>query len=263
MKVEEEELRKLGFTVDLSGEIDRQWNQVDRADYVVAQSPHGVSALRDRGFPAQRIILLPLGVNTVRFHPERAGLPEKTFRALFVGNLIVRKGLHLLLETWQRLALDEAELVLVGKPVESVGEALLRRYTGAYRHAGMVDHARLAMLYREGDVFVFPSLSEGGALVVLEAMASGLPCIVSSGAPSVIRDGVEGFIVPVGDIDALKDRILRLYSDPELRRRMGAAARVRAEDFTWSDYRRRVAAMYRMLVTEPEPSGDVIDLSCR
>ena len=86
------------------------------------------------------------------------------------------------------------------------------------------------------DVFVFPSLFEGSAVVTYEAMACGLPCLVTEEAGSVVRDGREGFIVPARDVDALAAAMERIGTDPGLRGHLAASARARAEAFDWPRY---------------------------
>ena len=81
--------------------------------------------------------------------------------------------------------------------------------------------------------------------MIYEALAAGLPCIVSAHAGSAVRDGVEGFIVPVGDIEALAARLRQLAGDDALRWRMALAARARAEQFSWPSFYRRIGIMYR------------------
>lgn len=256
-----QEHRRLGRTDIQMPDLSVELAEIGTADYLVAQSSFGVTFLIDQGVPAQRIFLLPLGADTARFHPLEAPRSEPPFRGLFVGRLSVSKGLHHLLQAWSELDLPQAELVLVGNPVDKHGTALLERYRGTYRRLGFVTHERLPEVYRDCDIFVFPSLAEGGALVISEALASGLPCVVSANAPSVLRDGLEGYIVPVGDVAALKERILRLHSDRALRTQMAAAARRRAEDFSWTDYYRRVGLMYGYIMNTKRPAGGVVDLS--
>jgi glycosyltransferase involved in cell wall biosynthesis len=97
--------------------------------------------------------------------------------------------------------------------------------------------------------------------VIYEALACGLPCIVSDRAGSAVRDGVEGFVVPVGDVAMLADRIGRLRDDEALRRRMSLAARRRAERFSWPEFYRRVGVVYgEILARGGVPAKDVTDL---
>jgi glycosyltransferase involved in cell wall biosynthesis len=107
------------------------------------------------------------------------------------------------------------------------------------------------------DVFVFPSLFEGSAVVTYEAMACGLPSVVTPNAGSVARDGVEGFEVPARDVSQLAERMARLGNDPELRARMSAAARRRAEAFDWPRYHQAVNAVARELISERETADSL------
>ena len=118
------------------------------------------------------------------------------------------------------------------------------------RFVGAVLHDELPDLYRAADLFVLPAIHDprgnvdGLPNVVLEAMASGLPVVASavSGIPLAVIDGATGLLVPEGDAGALRNAVAALVADPEARRRMGAAARRRAEaDLTWD----AVGARYR------------------
>jgi glycosyltransferase involved in cell wall biosynthesis len=231
------------------------------ADYFIAQSRLTVSYLLDLGIPPGRIALLPLGSDIQRFQPIGIKGTGGPFRALFVGQVGIRKGLHHLLEAWTQLHLPNAELVLAGDVGREFGTELLAKYRGAYNWLGFVD-ADLPKVYRESDVFILPSLAEGAANVMYEAMASGLPCIVSNNVGCALRDGVEGFVIPVGDTEALKDRIERLYRDEQLRAKMGKAARRRAEDLTWEEYGRRLVLVYRkMLGGNQAALPDIMDMT--
>jgi glycosyltransferase involved in cell wall biosynthesis len=86
------------------------------------------------------------------------------------------------------------------------------------------------------DVFVFPTLFEGSAVVTYEALACGLPSIVTPNAGAVVREGAEGMLVPAGDVERLAAAIERLGGDPALRAAMARAARRRALEFTWRRY---------------------------
>jgi glycosyltransferase involved in cell wall biosynthesis len=232
------------------------------ADYLVAQSRITVDYLLQLGIVPSRIILLPLGVDNIRFHPDHTGEGNRPFRALFVGQLGIRKGLHHL-DAWKQLDLGNAELILAGTVNKrEFGVEVLERYRGATcRRLGFVDE-ELPKVYQSSDIFILPSLAEGASLVMHEAMASGLPCIVSTNVGCTLRNGVEGFVISVGDVKALKDRILRLYSTPRLRQAMGMAARARAEKLTWQEYGRRLALMYQIILSNERKSAtDILDMT--
>jgi starch synthase len=165
---------------------------------------------------------------------------------LFVGHLSQRKGIGYLLEAFRSLKLPNAELVLMGG-LAGGGQGLAK-YRDSFRHVAPVPHAELPEYYQQADIFVLPSLYEGSALVIYEALASGLPVITTPNSGSVVRDGMEGFVVPIRDARAVAEKIARLYEDRALCQATGAQARRRAEEFPWSAYRRRLAEFIRPLV---------------
>ena len=112
----------------------------------------------------------------------------------------------------------------------------LAGYLGEVEHLGRVAHSEMPARMAAADVFVFPSLFEGSAVVTYEALACGLPSVVTPEAGSVVRDGTEGFLVPSRDVEALAKSMERLGEDAELRASMAEAARARAEEFDWPRY---------------------------
>lgn len=222
-----------------------------RADFIAVPSQFVQRSFLARGFPPEKLLLLPYGVDTERFHPpaEKGRKENRPFRALFVGQVSLRKGTPDLLEAWRRLGWRGAELWIAGRPAPEM-RRFLPRYAGL---AGVrwLDFVRdPARLYAEADIFVFPTYEEGSALVTYEAMASGMPMITTERAGSIARPGQEALIVPAGDVEALTQAMIRLREEPALRERLGHAARGRAEDFTWDDYGRRLLAAYARLLGE-------------
>jgi alpha-maltose-1-phosphate synthase len=214
--------------------------EIHLADAVLAPSSYVRAAQLACGAAPERILDVPFGVDLDRFAP---GPPttDGVFRVLFVGKLSQRKGIAQLLEAFRQLRLPRAELQFVGDIVGS-GRWLPRyRYDFTWRR--QASHDALSEIYRRADVFVFPSLHEGSALVTYEALASGVPVIATPNTGSVVRDGVEGFVVPAGEIEPLAGRMLELYRDAERRREMARAARRRAEEFSWNAYEARLAAV--------------------
>ena len=211
------------------------------ADHVLAPSPYVRDTLLEVGVAADRIALLPYGVRVERFKPPEVPRDDGIFRVLYVGQLSQRKGLSYLLDAWAKLKLPNAELVLVGGIVGE-GEGF-RAYAGQFRHVRNVPHAEVAELYRTADIMAYPSLHEGSALAILEAMASGLPIVTTPNSGSLVRDGIDGFMTPMRDVDALAARIEQLYRNPDERRRMGSAACAHAQDFSWEHYRVRLKGL--------------------
>lgn len=217
--------------------VARHEAEIREADGILVPSEYVRQTLLARGASAERIFVLPYGVDINRFRPGQKQ-DRETFRILFVGQLSQRKGISYLLEAVKRLRLPNAELVLVGKMLGS--EQAFAPYRGVFRHVSHVPYHEVHRLFQNADIFVYPSLHEGSAFATYEAMASGLPIVTTLNSGSVARDGQDGFIVPIRDVEALMARIETLYRDPALRAAMGQAARARACEFTWAHYRARL-----------------------
>jgi len=228
--------------------IERHRAELAETQRILVPSDYVRDTLRDRGVPADKIAIIPYGVDVERFRPAAAPPPPGRFRLLFVGHLSQRKGIGDLLAAARRLAhLPGFELVLVGRKVGA--DAAFAPHADLFRHVPHVPFHEVHRLFQDADVFVYPSLHEGSAFVTYEALASGLPVVTTPNAGSVVRDGVEGRIVPIRDVDALVDALEDLHRHPERRAAMATAARARALAFTWAAYRRRVAAQLDFWLT--------------
>ncbi len=221
--------------------------ELRESDFVLAQSEYCVRTLLDLGVPNGRILRLPLGVDTEYFRPRAGVRRTGPLRVLFVGSISRRKGVHHLLRAWNELGLEQGELVLAGRAASPGAADLLRPEHPRCRSLGHVSDPDLLDLLQQADMLVHPSLAEGGCNVVYEALACGLPCVVSSHAGSAVRTGIEGLVVRPGDIEGLKAAIRRLSTDTELRRQMATAARKRAESLSLDCFAARLGDIYRGL----------------
>jgi glycosyltransferase involved in cell wall biosynthesis len=223
------------------------------ADVLLAPSDYVVTCLLRAGVPEGRILKVPYGVDPGTFRREASMRADDVFRAVFVGRIGRRKGVPYLLEAWRRLALPRAELLLVGEADED-GRELLQRYEGLYRFVGPHPKHEVHRFFQQSDVFVFPSLAEGSAYVTYEALASELPLVTTPNSGSVVRDGIEGFLVDPGDVDGLCDRIRFLYDRPDVRRSMGAHGRdLIQRGYTWRHYRERIGHLYTAILDGRDP----------
>jgi glycosyltransferase involved in cell wall biosynthesis len=229
--------------------IRRMKREFELCDRVVVPSTIAYRSFAEFGME-HKTVIVPTGVDTNAFSPRPRQENRDVFRACFVGRVELAKGAGYLLQAWKRLALPNAELLLVGE-VKPEMNALLRTHAdSSIRMTGIVPPQKLAEHYRESDVFVFPSVNEGLAQVLLEAMSSGLPVIASdySGAVDCVTDGKEGFVIPVRDVDRLAEAILWCYQHRDETRAMGIAARAKIEtQFTLEHYNQRQIALYRDL----------------
>ncbi len=231
-----EERRRWGgpepfITADLAA---RSTEEVAEADVVVCLSESTRRAFAATGVPAERLRRARLGVDGERFRPAPCG--DRAFVVAFVGWLSLRKGYPYLVEAFRRAALPGARLVLHGGTDDPFDHSLVARLRGDADVA--VTRGPVEETYRRASVCVLPSVSDGFGLSGLEAMACGIPVVVTDacGVAECVDDGNEGFVVPTRDVDALADRLQRLHGDAGLRMRMGAAGRARAVTRPWSAY---------------------------
>ena len=223
--------------------------EYELADLLLVLSEKAEETFRFAGFAKNKLFRMSRGVNVDRFHP---GKRPDTFRALFVGALIKRKGVHLLVEAWKKLQLPQAELWLVGYPHPEM-EPYLRDLPGSIKILGF--HRQVEELYRQGTVFVFPSECEGSAKATYEAAASGLAQISTRESGDVVVDGLNGMIIPANNAEAICEALLTLFKNPDICERMGQAGRDRVvQHFTWDHFRRRSLEAYQgaMAVRQPQ-----------
>lgn len=219
--------------------IKRKQAEVELADHIFVASSVTYRSLLEIGIPESQITIIPYGSPIENFQPQ----PKKddTFRVIYVGRISPRKGVQYLMPAWEQLNLANSELLLVGSNLFPQG--WLEQYKHIARHIPSVPHLLLNEYYSQGNVFVFPSLMEGFGLVILEAMACGIPVITTpnTGGLDIITDGVDGFIVPIRDVEALKEKIEWCYQNQEELAQMGQMARKKAESLTWEIYRQKLA----------------------
>jgi glycosyltransferase involved in cell wall biosynthesis len=178
------------------------------------------------------VVIGPYGFPVEEFAP-RPKAPDGKFRVLSVGTHDLRKGTPYLLEAWKRAAIPDAELHLVG-PLR-LAKPFVDRYAGLFQHWPHVPKSELGARYATADLLAFPTLGDGFGLVIQEAMCCATPVVTTpcGGGPECIADGVEGWIVPPRDVDALVARLRACAADRDGTARVGRAARARAERWTW------------------------------
>jgi glycosyltransferase involved in cell wall biosynthesis len=211
------------------------------ADKILTGSSFAKRTLVEAGSSPDRVAVIPFGVDTELFRPPADRVPQfEQYRVLFVGRIGQAKGISYLLQAYRNLSGPGTRLTLVGNFVGP--PKVFAPYRSGIHHIAHVPRPLLPGIYADADVLVFPTLFEGMGMVVLEAMACGLPVIVTPRGPDqVVRDGKDGFIVPIRDTDALTQRMEQLRSDPDLRLSMGLEARHRALRFTCDHYARQAA----------------------
>ena len=208
-------------------------------DYILTLSSFARDTMVERGIPAKRVYTANLGINPELFAPKTAWNQNKKLQFLFVGTMTYRKGLDILLRAFHELKLPNVELILVGPMADATDQ--MQQYEGSYTYVPFLHHEELVRYYQQADVFVFPSYLDSWAQTVVEAMACGTPAIVTehTGAKDAVMQG-GGFIIPINDVAALKEKILHFVEQPEEIERMGREATAIAQQYTWANYHRKI-----------------------
>ena len=219
---------------------ERSIEEYDLATLLLVLSEKAADTFRESGITKEKLFYLPRGVDVERFKP---GTRPSLFRAIFSGALIERKGIHHLLEAWHRLNLKNAELWLLGSVHEQVKPHLKTFWRDNIRLIGFTRDVEKYL--NQATIHVFPSQLEGSAKVTYEAAACGLPQVVTRESGDVVRSGIDGIIVPPGNVDAIAGAIEHFYRHPEVVAEMAVAARQRVvENFTWDHFRERLLDAY-------------------
>lgn len=248
-RIMKEECARFGFSPFGNWQYDwlvqRMDEEFKQADHVVCCSALARETMVQNGVEASKVAVHRLGVDVGAFQRERNGEVSGTrrLRLLFVGAMTPLKGLHYLLSAFATLSRD-TELWLVGAlPTEPVLKKMLAdcmRDTDRVRLIGPVPQSELNNIYNQCDVFVLPSLSDGWGMVVSQALACGLPTIVTdmTGAKELITSGVNGFVVGSGDATGLAarmDEALELCRNGHWRYGIDEATSSMEEN-SWDDY---------------------------
>jgi glycosyltransferase involved in cell wall biosynthesis len=228
--------------------FERFARQLAITDHVMVLSEFARRTYSVRGVAADRLWVVPLGVDIERYRPTPPPDGPPTF--LFMGHVNLTtgltKGLQYLLQAWDTTDVPGGRLVVCGK-IGPEARALVDRHRGAPGLLLAGEVADAAPRYQASHALVFPSLADSMGKVMLEAMASARPVILTPNTGAVVREGVDGYYVPVRDPGALRDRMRELAGAPASIARMGARARERAQEFTWDRFSARVAARVRQV----------------
>ena len=224
------------------------------SDRISTLSTFARSTFLEAGFPEERLIQIPLGVDVELFRP--APRQNEGFRILYAGRLELWKGVQYLLQAFSELRLPGAELVLAGPIMPEIRPILETHKSDSIRLLGPVPRSELVDRYQQADVLVLPTLNDAFGLVILEAMACGTPVIATdhSAGPDVIEDRLDGFVIPIRSVEAIKERLEWLYHHRNEAREMGSRARRKVCDrFTWDHYAERLIVAYeRILPRSPD-----------
>lgn len=227
--------------------VQKELLEYQEANYISIPSEFAKETFVNKGIDPKKLIQIPYGVDLTNF--RKIQKEDDIFRVIFAGSLSLRKGVHYLLKAFSELGLKNGELVLIGHQSKEI-KPFMEKYKGCYRYIGKVLHLELYRYLSQGSIFVLPSIEEGLAMVIPQAMACGLPviCTTNTGGADIIRDEKEGFIIPIRDVEALQAKIVYLYKHEDKRKQMSEMALQRVKGFTWDVYGRNMINQYKKII---------------
>lgn len=231
--------------------LDKQIENLKISDVIIAASKvteHSLENYTDKTiytFPygaEQSISAEKMSDNIITAKKEK-----RILKVLCVGSISLIKGTRYVIRAAQILKDEPFEFVFVGKPAHMEDNRLVEMIEKLSNctYIKSIPHTEMNSLYKEHDIFVFQGLCEGFGMVTLEAMANGLPCMVSIGGRGIITDEKDGFINDNGDVEKLTENLRKLLRDRDKLIQMGMEAKKSAQMCTWEEFSNNIANVYR------------------
>ncbi len=223
-------------------EIGRALKEIELADFILTPSEFARKTFIKKNVPENKVFVAPRGVNISRFFPVNN--KEEPIKVIFAGHIGIRKGVHYLLEAWKSLKTEKpVELLLLGD-VQDDFKSMLKRYFGL-KNIKFIGFEREPWNYfNNGHIFVFPTLEEGSAKVIYEAMASGMAVITTENAGSIIENNKDGILIPVKNSDKIREKIELLIKNDDLRNYLSLNAINKVKTYTWRNYQNKLIDFY-------------------
>lgn len=222
--------------------LDEERRALEEADLILVASNYTRRTLADAGLDLEGVRIVPLAVDLQHWRADEQLSPRRDprLRVLYAGQIDLRKGVLYLVEALKKLRTKQVVLRLAGSV--ALRQELLAVPNVEVEVLGPIPRSDMPSLMRWADLFVFPTLGEGFGLVQVEALACGTPVIATTECGEVVRDGIDGHIVPPRDPDAIARWLDHYAADPRALAPMREAAVRRARDFSLDAYASRFVA---------------------
>lgn len=245
-----EQKRHPEFFYDMVPPYDEAWiatedEEIALADVVVVGSPFCYRTMVDNGCPPEKLRIIPYGFDETIFPetpPIRRPLNGRPIEFLFLGAVTARKGIAYLLEAFSRISPEKASLTVVGNlavPLETFA-----RYSSRIRYIPQLPRTEVVQHLRSADVLIFPSLFEGSALVLQEAIGAGIGIIQSAASGvGVFADGSNGIMLEEVSVDTLVSAVQQVIQNHDIITQWGKASWRLRQEHGWSTYRNRARGL--------------------
>jgi glycosyltransferase involved in cell wall biosynthesis len=236
----------LKFTATHPGVYEREIQSYAECDRIAIPSLFVKRTFIEQGIPEDKLIHVPYGTSLTEFCPVKK--EDNIFRVIYCGGITLQKGIQYLTQAFYELQLPDAELWLVGSVHPEIEPFLKKYQSDRIILKGKQPQSQLSWFYSQCSVFCIASIQDGFAMVQAQAMACGLPIIhtINTGGEDIVRDGIDGFCIPIRDVEAIKEKISFFYENPDRRAEMGNNALERAKtSLSWDDYGEKIVAAYQ------------------
>ena len=249
-----EEYDLLGIKKNLPSNqiIQRELEEYEISDYISVPSEFVKKTFLNKGIDENKIIKVPYGVNLKHFYKIKNSDNFSKFRVICVGSISVRKGVIYLLKAFSQLNLPNSELLIIGN-IEEEMKPLIKKFINndKIKFVGIKNQNQLVNYYNISNLFVTCSIEEGLSMVQAQAMACGLPvvCTPNTGGEEIIDDNINGYILPIRNIEILKEKIEFLYNNKDQMDTMGNNAIKKASNFlSWENYGKKMIDNYYKII---------------
>lgn len=233
------------------GEDLKQRENLQIVDYILTASDFvkkSILGIEENKNVENKITVIPYGANTQQFsYKIRQYKSGEILRLLVVASISKRKGIEFLLDAMEKLKNEPVKLSVIGVSTTSNGQELVDRMNCMenVEYIGRIPHEQICEYFDINDVFILPSLAEGSSLSVYEAMASGMPCVVTRNTGSVVTDGIDGIIIEVKNADSIVVAVEKFVQNPELVYKMSCNAQNTMNKYSWKKYEKKIACFYK------------------
>ena len=235
--------------------IEKEKKEYEIADYISVPTEFVKKTFIEQGINENKIIKIPYGVDLNEFRK----LPNlnlnnnnNIFRIIYTGSICIRKGLIYLLKAFTELNLKNTELLLIGE-IENKFLKILNKFKNndSIKILKSMNQSELYKYYNSSKIFVTCSIEDGLSMVQLQAMSCGLPiiCTKNSGGEEIVTDGYDGFIIPIRNIEILKEKIKFFYENISKCNQMGENAKKKVDQYySWESYGKNAIQTYQSLL---------------